>query len=416
MIVLKSAHPYLLFLALSVSACGSAVKNSAQDHASDIKERALNSVPNPDETGVTSTYPTNTGGDSISKRPIPVISLHEKNYVENPSDLLEDGVFIPLSSSAEEGYFSSIYQLLIANDTLIVYDNQNKKILLYDRQGNFLHAINRLGKGPGEYAGINNIDYQDHLYILDPASQQIHRYDLSGNWLKSLKYDPSATGTNFAKSRHAYLFYRNSIEWATQGKGHNFASFSTTNFAFIDSASYIVKELARRGLYTTNPFAKHKNNVYALPPFEDFIYQMGENGQIDTAFAIDVPEGSRLTDEPDWYNTSIKNLEFMTASNKFQCIYFYGSLSVTDQHLFFGFRKNQNHHYCLYNKKTGKTIYFESKGLLMEKDVSLFLLAAQGDEFYFQMHAKERATLSAFVGEELGEDVNAVLYKVQFKK
>jgi hypothetical protein len=346
---------------------------------------------------------------------IPVISLHEQNYIEDPSSLVESGEILLLSSQDEKGLFARIGKLLFAGDTLVIYDNQTHKILLYDNRGNFLHTLESQGKGPGEYVSINDVIYHDFLYILDPSSAKILSYDLSGKWKESIPFNASRTGSSFSKLQNVFLFYRNSIEWMPEGKNHNFASFSADSLQFIDSASNIVKELASRGIYTTNPFVEFEDAVYALPPFEDVIYMMDELGQIDSAFFIDVPKGSKLSEEQEWSKLNLKDMAFVSAQNKFQSIHFFGGLLISDRHILFSFRKNQQWHFCLFDKKTGKSNYFESNRLLNQEGLSLISLGVQGDEFYFGVRSQSRDLLSRFVGKDLDDYVSQVLYKVRFK-
>lgn len=346
---------------------------------------------------------------------IPIISLQNENYLEDAFSLIKSDEIIQLSSKDENEFFSNIYKLMFTGDTLIIYDNFNRKILLFDKEGNFLDVINKQGKGPGEYAFVSDVIYQDDLYILDRMTLQIHRYNLSGQWHSSRNFDSSSTGTSFEKNNSAYIFYRNGMDNLKPGIHHNFASFSTDSLQFIDSASYIVKEIANRGLSTTNPFRRFKDEIYALPPFEDVIYRMDSEGTLDSVYSIDVPKGSRLSEENDWNNTDIKNMDFMKAAESFKSIYFFGNLQISEQFLLFGFRKDQEDHYCIYNKQNGLTKYFRGDKLLQKDGVNLSLMGVHEDYFYFKVFNNSGEPLTEIAGHELREDLSQVLYKVKFE-
>lgn len=346
---------------------------------------------------------------------IPIIPLDEAHFIEDGASLIEESSFITLSTTDPDGLFSSLDQLMFAEDTLIIYNNDQQKIFFYDKEGNFLHAIHKRGKGPGEYLFANDILYQDGLYILDGGTSRIHRYSLSRAWLGSQPYDRRTSGTSFAKNDSAFIFYRNGKGSRQIEAPQNFASFSVDSLRIIDSASLIVPEIQNRGLYTSNPFSRYQNEIYALPPFEDVIYRMDADGKIDSAFLIEVPQGQRLTEEPDFMNTEIKEREFMRAQQSFQSIYFYGSLQITDRHVIFGFRKKQEYHYCLYDKTTGASRYFNGKTLTSQEGIFLSLLAVQGDDFYFKIYADTEEQGKAFVGDVDYEDLSQVLYKVKLK-
>jgi hypothetical protein len=345
----------------------------------------------------------------------PIISLQEENFLEDAFGLIERGEVIQLSTKNKEGLISFIDFLMFAGDTLIVFDDANQKIVLYNADGDFISDLNMQGKGPGEYSRVNDIIYHNDLYILDGGSGQIHRYNLSGEWRGSKKYNSAETGTSFAKNNHAFIFYRNGNVLKGRGANHNLVSFSTDSLKFIDSASYIVQEIANRGLYTESPFKPYKDDIYALPPFEDVIYRVDAEGKIDSAYMIDVPIGSRVSEEREWKNMDAKSSDFLKAAESFQSIFFFSNLQISNHHIMFGFRKNQEFHYCLYDKNSGKSHVFKSDRLLQQKETSLSLAGVQGDHFYFRVHNHSSDPMEKVANSVLREDVNQVLYKVKFK-
>ena len=82
------------------------------------------------------------------------------------------------------GIRSTVYK-----DNIFFLDWRQKIILCFDLNGNFRYQINSKGRGPKEYSDILAIStdqYNDYLMVLD--RQSMLQFDLSGNFIKKIKY------------------------------------------------------------------------------------------------------------------------------------------------------------------------------------------------------------------------------------
>src|SRR5690554_574638 len=66
--------------------------------------------------------------------------------------------FIPLETK-NESLIVSISKLYIEDDFIIVFDRQNKNILLFNKNGSFIRKIGEKGNGPLQYLEFNDIYY-----------------------------------------------------------------------------------------------------------------------------------------------------------------------------------------------------------------------------------------------------------------
>jgi hypothetical protein len=346
----------------------------------------------------------------------PIISLDESNYLEDPTGLLEEGTYITLTANGEQGTFKSIFKLLVVEDTLVVYDNLNTKIIVFDGNGGLINEISRQGKGPEEYIHINDVFYWNGINVIDPSSFQIIRYRLNGDWQSSQKYDHRLGGSTMTRNKSFYIVYRNSIDYLPTASAFNFVSVTADSLLLVDSASFIVPELAQRGVYTNSPFTHFEEEIYALPPFEDVIYRMDAKGSIDTAFVIQVPEDQQLAKDPIWLDLSLKDLAFSYAFRQSEAIKNFRTLMIQEDLIGFSFTKNKESHFCLYDRKKGTTRFFKTSLLTDDPAISLSLSAVQGEDLYFQVHSREAGKVAEYTGLDLGEDVNAVLLKTRWKK
>jgi hypothetical protein len=90
-----------------------------------------------------------------------------------------------------------ILKLCVMNDLLIIMDINHTSILVFNRDGKFLHKIGGHGQGPGEYTDISDFcvdTVSKTIYLSDFNTKKIHHYDLySGKYLKSIKVNTNIT-------------------------------------------------------------------------------------------------------------------------------------------------------------------------------------------------------------------------------
>ena len=74
---------------------------------------------------------------------------------------------------------------------IVILDDQNNKLLFFDKQGTFQHAINKKGQGPEEYSMMFNalVDWnKEEVFVLDSGSK-IVVYSLDGAFKRRLTFD-----------------------------------------------------------------------------------------------------------------------------------------------------------------------------------------------------------------------------------
>lgn len=90
---------------------------------------------------------------------------------------ITDVEYIPLATN-DTSLIADIDKILYRGGTFYVFDKLGKKVLLFDRQGNFLKSIHKVGQGPGEYAEPCDMDIDEEgtVYLSDWATQSIIMY------------------------------------------------------------------------------------------------------------------------------------------------------------------------------------------------------------------------------------------------
>jgi hypothetical protein len=138
---------------------------------------------------------------SPQKQDTSSIARNEKLYIVNIDDTPKED-FINLSSffqgvktiileTNEDCLIGVVNSIKILDDYIVVMDSEStENILVFDKDGHFLHKIGKTGQGPGEYIDItdSSIDFEKkEIYLFDFPTNNIHKYDIaSGKYINSV--------------------------------------------------------------------------------------------------------------------------------------------------------------------------------------------------------------------------------------
>lgn len=109
-------------------------------------------------------------------------------YVESTSmDDLLDHVksvdLIPIMLADEEKMMGPTIEMQRTHDSFLVYDMRNYKIMRYGDNGQLLNPVGRVGRGPGEYSMINDIQIVGDTIVVFSYPGMILKYGMNGEWL-----------------------------------------------------------------------------------------------------------------------------------------------------------------------------------------------------------------------------------------
>ena len=88
-----------------------------------------------------------------------------------------------------------IRRILIAENNIIIAESNvggSSKILVFNKNGKFVHSIGAKGQGPGEFNVIQNIAFDEstkRLFIVNFGPNKIICYHLDGKFLKETRLD-----------------------------------------------------------------------------------------------------------------------------------------------------------------------------------------------------------------------------------
>jgi len=114
-------------------------------------------------------------------------SSNTSNNQENFNDLFTLVDSTHLEGTSEHPVYS-VHDMITFEENYFILDQQNFRVLKFDKDGKFLARWGTEGKGPGEFTRPEKIvlDEDGHLYVLDGSgSFEIQKFDQSGNELNT---------------------------------------------------------------------------------------------------------------------------------------------------------------------------------------------------------------------------------------
>lgn len=129
---------------------------------------------------------------------LPVIEL-QADYPHKDVDLhdLADVTYTPLETT-DESLIGVVGNFFFCNDTILMEDIKQHKVLMFNTEGKYLSSFRRIGNGNTDYTGIGSmcVDVDAHeIFILDfYRMNRIIVYDFTGNFVRELTIDQDLGG------------------------------------------------------------------------------------------------------------------------------------------------------------------------------------------------------------------------------
>lgn len=278
------------------------------------------------------------------------------NKKVNYSEYFRYNKVIALETTSDS-YIGKIDKILLLNKRLYILDKLiSRSIYAFDISGSYIFKIHNIGRGPEEFIKIYDFDiHLNNLYLLVGYPYRIIQYSIDGNYIKEIPVGFFATNINVINANSFLVYTCNQQNQTSQG------SVDHTNI-ILDSLGKIQSKMLRTGVsnhgitscYLPEYFgyAKSRNIILFSPPFSDTVYSYHKN-ILHPEYFMDfqkqkIPE-----------NFSIKNYDPADLFERILKSKYCHSISRiidTDRILLFEFILNQIPAFCIYEKKSGKTI------------------------------------------------------------
>lgn len=185
--------------------------------------------------------------------------------------------------TTDECLIKQIGKIEFYKENIYILDDLLSCIFVYDKEGKFMHRIERKGDSPEEYISIEDfcIDKETEcIYIYDGFSGRILIVDFHGNFQRQINIPK---GYSFIKLNNGnWLFYLANSTATSDNKTYNNLLWYDENFALVKEEFPIIKELLGRR-YTTggvkSVFSVYDNQIFFLPLLSRTIYAY--NSELD---------------------------------------------------------------------------------------------------------------------------------------
>lgn len=356
------------------------------------------------------------------------------DQLEKQSDYFKVVDVIPLETNDSSliGYMSDV---ICKPSGFYVLDNKSsKQIIKFDKNGKFLYAVNKSGRGPGEYIKLREIcvDTKDKfLYLYDSTQKRIICYDSSnGKYIKYFKINFTPYSFSVLPDNNHFLFYCSYIENQKLKKEDTYPQFVVTDsigqikktFAYFDE-----KINSQNVITIGNVFALTDSVLYFFNQYDDAIFRINNNLDVSYEYLIDYLNNNQsgnkeLLEKIRNYSSVdfVRNSEVRKQSQ----IYELSGINFTDRFIYCkGSYSLEKSYYYLYNKVSRNSVDLTK----LEADVigqDLYFMDADSKCFYapvpvgvlkrsINRRAEDYSPKIVDVVKNLDDNANPVIIKIE---
>ena len=267
-------------------------------------------------------------------------------------DIVENFRYVTLKHGDNvDAMLGDISKLRVFRDRIYVLDiSYTNKLLVFDKEGNFLNKVSRAGRGPAEYGNIASFDIDiphEELLLKDNAQQKILVFDLDGNYKRTLDcriwsggmavlpngnriYGIEGFRTNVPESGGTYKLI------LCDGENNILEKY------FENKTDYSIGEM---GMNLLNP--GYDGTVTFAPQYMGDVYRVSESG-VERIYHIDFPDMAD-PEELAKYATTVESYGPFTA----QKTVFAGNHADSEDYLCVRYEHKGRDHTAYYHKKSG---------------------------------------------------------------
>lgn len=268
------------------------------------------------------------------------IEVDNNNKIAKFSDLFSTIDIIPLET-LDSSLISSTDKIIQHHDKIFILDKTQQILFIFNETGKFLWKLDKAGRGPTEYLGIEDIVINpetENIEIISSPGQYII-YDPNGNFIQAYKIPANAIHAFFPINKDLTAFYEK-----VQG---NLLIFSKEKNTIIQAKPMSEQFILRKTPYhyITTPFGYFNHEVLFLASDQKKVYKISRTGEITEPYLFHFgAQDHELRNLPQ----NEEMMYYITENQNLQKIY-----NISD------FKENQNYMviYYIYEKFWHTTFY-----------------------------------------------------------
>lgn len=340
--------------------------------------------------------------------PVLVVSCREQRTDNKIEDILSIDFSFPDSSQKQSDVFKVMEVVnLETNDSSLIGristvisrpsgfyvldKDMCKQIVKFDRNGRFLYAINKQGRGPGEFLSIYEIsvDKEDKdLYLFDAKGMKMICYDAhTGNYVRDFTCNYNAYSFSVLPRGKKFVFYCSFMPNKEVKKDNSFPNFIITDSLgkIKNVSSYFDERIESPNLsFHRTVFCQCDSVLYCFTRYHDDIYEIDESLEAMPVYRLNYMNDNQ--DKKDKFMRKVQqygNIDFDRNSRDLQAadIYELSKMTATEKFIYFANSYRKKRYNFLYNKIDRKSLNMN----VLEKDVlgdDLYFMDADREYFY----------------------------------
>lgn len=270
-------------------------------------------------------------------------------------DFIDTIKYVKLETNLEN-LIGSIDELYFDDDYIFIVDKAiTNTVNIFNSAGQFINRIKKLGKGPGEYSGIDNvaIDYTKKLILVyNMNSRKINYYNYQGKFVKSIRTFFYFAEIKVQKTSGDYVF-------STYGAPNIHIPAIAYNYLIVTDS---LQNIKAKGIpFTENEselslwgnFGLHLNNhlITYTPRYSDSIITVNPKNELVANYTFDF--GADKIKSENMYKLKTAALDSYLQNKSL--LYFNGNFSESSTHLYFNLITDTKMAHGFYDKRTHKS-------------------------------------------------------------
>jgi DNA-binding beta-propeller fold protein YncE len=146
-----------------------------------------------------------------------LMTINIRKEINNPRMLMlhheiENATFVSLEETEDDtSLIDGVYDYAVTEKYIYVLPVKEQRVILFDRQGNFIKTLINQGQGPGEFTDVTSMQVDEKNNRLYLFSNRISVFTMEGEFVEYISHDYQAIfehniGNNqYAAVAFAYL-------------------------------------------------------------------------------------------------------------------------------------------------------------------------------------------------------------------
>lgn len=260
----------------------------------------------------------------------------------NPSEMklsrYISGVKVCRLETTDKNLVGDVLDIELYGNRIYLLDGATNSLHIYDTTGKLVRVFNKVGRGPGEYVRLRDVEVKENgIFLLDYSTQAVLHYDFDMNFIDRTKFDffPCA----FKVLPDGYLFFGERTLKAPDYAFYKVSGQRTDGF--------LPRETGRKPKYNfgaSSVFAGDSDQWFALR-YSNYIYSL-EGGEMQLTGQLDFkdktfPEDRLLLSD---YNLYDPDFSYLVRNNMYQ----------VDSCLWIDYFYNKKRFFACYDMRTEK--------------------------------------------------------------